>query len=113
VMGQVTSPGAQRYITGARVADYIGMAGGLTKFAASDNIGVVRGDSQHPIVIKIKLNEYLNWGEGGQAVLPGDIIFVPQSWYFDWADIGVIIVGVRDARDAARDILSPKQWEIK
>ena len=113
VVGQVVDPGAKRYITGSSVTDYIGMAGGLTKFAASDNIGIVRGDPHHPTVVKIKLNEYLNWDSGGQAILPGDIIFVPQSWYFDWADIGAVIVGIRDTRDAGRDLLDAKQWEAK
>jgi polysaccharide export outer membrane protein len=115
VLGQVANPGAQNYIDGATVADYVGMAGGLLKFAASDNVGIIRGDVSNPVIKKVKLNKIFNFEMGGEpsfALRSGDIIFVPQSWYFDWADIGAVIVGFRDTRDAVRDLASPKEWQI-
>lgn len=115
VLGQVVNPGAQNYIDGATVADYVGMAGGLLKFAASDNVGIIRGDVSNPVIKMVKLNKIFNFEKGGEpsfALRSGDIIFVPQSWYFDWADIGAVIVGFRDTRDAVRDLASPKEWQI-
>ena len=113
VLGQVINPGGKKFIAGAVVSDYVGMAGGLNKFAASDNIGIIRGDSKKPEVIKVNLSEYINWEARRVQVLPGDIIFVPQSWFANWADMGALIVIVRDARDATRDLASPSQWEAK
>lgn len=113
VVGQVVNPGPQKFIAGATVSDYVGMAGGLNKFAASDNIGIVRGNTDKPQVTKVNLSEYINWEGKREQVLPGDIIFVPQSWFANWADISALIVIVRDARDATRDLASPSQWEVK
>jgi polysaccharide export outer membrane protein len=115
VLGQVTSPGGQKYIQGARVADYIGMAGGILKTGASDNVGIVRGTPDKPVVIKVKLNRVFNFGREDKIVtlLPGDIIYVPQSWYYDWADVGALIVGFKDARDATRDLVKPSEWSVE
>jgi protein involved in polysaccharide export with SLBB domain len=115
VLGQVTSPGSQKYIEGARVADYIGMAGGILKTGASDNVGIVRGTADKPVVIKVKLNRVFNFGREDRVVAlqPGDIIYVPQSWYYDWADIGALVVGFKEARDAGRDLMKPSEWSVE
>jgi len=113
VVGQVIKPGPQKYISGATVSDYVGLAGGLTKFAASDNVGIIRGGGDKPNVIKVNLGEYVNWDSNKAQVLPGDIVFVPQSWFANWADIGAMVVIIRDARDATRDLATPGQWEAK
>ena len=113
VVGQVIKPGPQKYISGATVSDYVGLAGGLTKFAASDNVGIIRGGGDKPTVIKVNLGEYVNWESKKAQVFPGDIIFVPQSWFANWADIGAMVVIIRDSRDAARDLATPGQWEAK
>jgi len=113
VLGYVNRPGAVRYINGAKVADYIGSAGGFTRFAATDNIGIIRGDPAKPIVINVKVNKYLAWERDSEnpKILPGDVIYVPQSWFADWADMSGILVGFRDARNAGRDLMSAPQWD--
>jgi len=115
VLGYVVRPGALPYIEGAKVADYIGSAGGLTRFAASDNIGIIRGDPKSPQVIKIKLNRYMTWQSDSENpnIMPGDVIYIPQSWFADWADMAGIIIGFRDTRNAVRDLASPSEWEVK
>ena len=55
----------------------------------------------------------MNWESKKAQILPGDIVFVPQSWFANWADIGALVVIVRDSRDAARDLATPGQWEAK
>jgi len=113
VLGQVENPGPQKFIEGASVSDYVGMAGGLKKLAASDSIGIVRGSVGRPKVIKVSLNEYINWDKEEAKLMEGDIIYVPQSWFANWADISMVVVGVRDGRDAARDLATPSKWEAK
>lgn len=113
VLGYVVRPGPVRYIEGSYVADYIGSAGGFTRFAATDNIGIIRGDPANPVVIKVQVNKYLSWDNSSQnpTILPGDVIYVPQSWFADWADMAGILVGFRDARNATRDLVSGPQWD--
>jgi polysaccharide biosynthesis/export protein len=113
VLGYVIHPGSVKYIEGAKVSDYIGSAGGFTKFAATDNIGIIRGESSNPTVIKVKVNNYLAWQKDSEnpEILPGDVIYVPQSWFADWADMSSILVGFRDSRNAVRDLGSGPQWD--
>lgn len=113
VLGEVQNPGPQKFIQGASVADYVGMAGGLTRLAASDNLGIVRGTPKNLSVKRVKLNSYFNWEGEKTEMYPGDIVYVPQSWFANWADMGAIMVGIRDGRDAVRDLASPSQWEAK
>ncbi|MCX5749153.1 MAG: polysaccharide export protein [Candidatus Saganbacteria bacterium] len=115
VLGQVTRPGGVKFINGSTVISYIAMAGGLLKTAASDNIGVVRGDPGNPVVKKVKVNRFANYDSQDTqiAVLPGDIIFVPMSWYYNWSDVASLIVGYRDARDASIDLISPNEWKLR
>jgi polysaccharide export outer membrane protein len=113
VLGYVFRPGPVRYIEGAKVSDYIGSAGGFTRFAATDNIGIIRGDPANPTVIKVQVNKYLAWDKNSAnpAIIPGDVIYVPQSWFADWADMSGILIGFRDARNAGRDLMSAPQWD--
>jgi len=113
VLGYVFRPGPVRYIEGAKVSDYIGSAGGFTRFAATDNIGIIRGDPAKPTVIKVQVNKYLAWDKdsANPAIIPGDVIYVPQSWFADWADMSGILIGFRDARNAGRDLMSAPQWD--
>lgn len=113
ILGYVVRPGPVRYIDGAKVADYIGSAGGFTRFAATDNIGIIRGDPANPTVIKVKVNKYLSWERDSEnpKIIPGDVIYVPQSWFADWADMAGILIGFRDARNATRDLISAPQWD--
>jgi polysaccharide export outer membrane protein len=113
VLGYVVRPGPVRYIDGAQVSDYIGSAGGFTRFAATDNIGIIRGEAANPTVIKVKVNKYLAWEKDSEnpKIIPGDVIYVPQSWFADWADMSGILIGFRDTRNAARDMISGPQWD--
>jgi len=113
VLGYVLNPGPVRYIEGANVSDYIGSAGGFTRFAATDNIGIIRGDPANPTVIKVQVNKYLSWDKDSNSpkILPGDVIYIPQSWFADWADMAGVLIGFRDARNATRDLISAPQWD--
>ncbi len=99
VLGQVLNPGAYEFIEGSRLINYISMAGGLTK-AAVNEVGIIRGDE----VKKVNVNEIID-GKNGKdiGIVAGDIIYVPQSFYANWADILGTFRLVRDTLAIPRD----------
>lgn len=107
VLGQVVSPGPQRYIYGASISDYIVMAGGFLKNSARDNIKIIRGDVQNPIIKDIKLGKFFEEGKKDEdevTLKPRDIIFVEGNWVLSWADALSILKMVRDTISYPRDI---------
>ncbi len=73
-MGEVHSPGAQVFVPGLRVRDYINQTGGMTNYADSDQIFVVQANgfafsSDSPSVGDIER----------VSLNAGDTIFVPQK----------------------------------
>lgn len=99
VLGEVLNPGAYEYIEGSKLIDYISMAGGPTKIAVNE-VGIIHGGE----VIKANINEILNGKDREQVrIASGDIIFVPQSFYANWADILGTFKLVRDTLAIPRD----------
>ena len=114
VLGMVYYPGPVPYVQGATIADYVAHAGGFNKIAASDSIAVLRGDPTNPTVIKVGMRRFFDWGKGVEDVQmqPGDIVYVPQSWYANFGDMAAILIGFRDLRNATRDLATPSQWRV-
>ncbi|MFA5097674.1 MAG: polysaccharide biosynthesis/export family protein [Candidatus Margulisiibacteriota bacterium] len=114
VLGLVNKPGPVPYVQEASIADYIAQAGGFAKVAASDSVAVLRGNPSSPTVIKVGMRRFFDWGKGVEEVsmLPGDIVYVPQSWYANFGDLASILIGFRDLRNATRDLATPSQWRI-
>jgi polysaccharide export outer membrane protein len=114
VLGLVYRPGPVPYVQGASIADYIAQAGGFTKVAASDSVAVLRGDPTNPTVIKVGMRRFFDWGKGVEEVSmqPGDMVYVPQSWYANFGDMASILIGFRDLRNATRDLITPSQWRV-
>ncbi len=84
VTGEVIQPGAFSFRPGLKVADYIGMAGGLTT-RAKKSIFVYRRDGK-----RVKVN----WDYEVEA---GDRIFVPEKslkWWQDYLQILAVISSV-------------------
>ena len=99
VLGEVANPGAYEYVEGSKLIDYVSKAGGPTKMAVSE-IGIIHGEE----VIKANINEILNGKDGERvSIASGDIIFVPQSFYANWADILGTFKLVRDTLAIPRD----------
>lgn len=114
VLGLVYRPGPVPYVQGASIANYIAQAGGFTKVAASDSVAVLRGDPSNPTVIKVGMRRFFDWGKGVEEVVmqPGDIVYVPQSWYANFGDMASVLIGFRDLRNATRDLITPSQWRV-
>jgi len=115
VLGQVILPGAYDYIEGTGLMDYINMAGGPTK-AAVEEIGLIRGEGKDAKVIKANIGKLIGKLDAMSQNLEiqvGDIIYVPQSFYANWADVlgglGLMkntLTYPRDMYDAYRDLIN-------
>ncbi len=81
VLGEVNKPGRFTYTPGMTLVEAIAMAGGFTKLAAYNDTRLIRNINGKKFVYRIPL------GGLGQKKLPdihlrpGDVIFVPKSWF--------------------------------
>jgi polysaccharide export outer membrane protein len=80
VVGQAVQPRALQYRQGMTVLDVIIEVGGLSEFAAGNRARIVRRVDGKEVEIRVKLDDLLK-GKINQnvAVLPGDVLIVPQS----------------------------------
>jgi polysaccharide biosynthesis/export protein len=81
IVGQVQHPQAVPYRAGLTVLDVLLVSGGLSDYAAGNRATLKRSINGKVQEIKIKLDKLVNHGDVSQnmPLLPGDIIFVPQS----------------------------------
>lgn len=81
IVGQVQHPQAVPYRAGLTVLDVLLASGGLTDYAAGNRATLKRSVNGKLQEVKIKLDKLVNHGDVSQNVplLPGDIIFVPES----------------------------------
>ena len=70
IIGEVREPGSYAYVSGMTVVSAIALAGGYTYRADQEDITVTRGGSNGASIDV----------EAESAVLPGDIIEVPERW---------------------------------
>lgn len=107
VLGEVTRPGGYAYIEGASFEDYIAEAGGANTSAAYDNIGIVKKGEKKNKIYKVHLSDNIVYnGEKKIPIEPGNIIYVPRSFFADWKDLGVVLGMARDTLyiyDTAQD----------
>ena len=68
ILGEVKSPGGYPFVNGMTVVQAVALAGGFTYRARTDNVVIVRNSARQP---------------AGQttAVMPGDIIEVPERFF--------------------------------
>ncbi len=83
VVGEATQPQALPYREKMTVLDVMISVGGLTEFAAGNRAVVVRqaaGDEQS---FRVRLDDLLRDGDvsANVALLPGDVLIIPQSWF--------------------------------
>lgn len=84
VFGEVKNPGAYPF-TGStmNLFDAVSKAGGYTIFAKEAQTRIVRGDRNHPQVLKANLDALVEDGDQRQnlALLNGDLVYVPRSGF--------------------------------
>jgi polysaccharide export outer membrane protein len=82
IVGEAARPQAVPYRKDMTVLDVMIQVGGLTDFADGNGAVLIRG-SAAGTQYGLRLKDLLRRGDitANVAVLPGDIIIVPQSWY--------------------------------
>jgi polysaccharide export outer membrane protein len=82
IVGEAAKPQSVAYRQNMTVLDVMIQAGGMTDFADGNAAVLVRG-AEGGKRYSIRLNDLLRRGDisANVAVMPGDIIIVPQSWF--------------------------------
>ena len=83
VIGEATEPAALPYRDGMTVLDVMIATKGLTKYAAGNSSVIIRRHGDKQQVIKVRLSDLLKDGDycDNVALLPGDTLIIPQSWF--------------------------------
>lgn len=82
VLGEVKAPNAFPLVKETRVAEAIGQVGGVTIFARTAKIRVVRPGGGEPVVYIVNLNAIRDGDLSTNILLrSGDIVYVPPSFF--------------------------------
>ena len=83
IIGEGSKPAILTYRENMTALDAIIAVGGLTQFAAGNRAVIVRYTDKGPINVRLKLDDLLKDGDltANQRLLPGDTIYVPQSFF--------------------------------
>ncbi len=83
VVGEATEPQAIPYRENMTVLDVMIAVGGLTEFAAGNRAVIVRKTNGDKETYRVRLDDLLKDGDvsANAAVLPGDVLIVPQAWF--------------------------------
>jgi protein involved in polysaccharide export with SLBB domain len=79
VFGQVSKPGTFKYEDGMTVIQAVSQAGGFTKLAAKDDTNVTRLESGEEKKYPIPVESIAQGKAKNFLLLPGDIVYVPES----------------------------------
>jgi polysaccharide export outer membrane protein len=82
IVGEAARPQAVPYRQNMTILDVMIQAGGMTDFADGNGAVLIRG-SEGGKQYSVRLKDLLKRGDiaANVAVMPGDIIIVPQSWF--------------------------------
>ncbi|WP_421708502.1 XrtA/PEP-CTERM system exopolysaccharide export protein [Algihabitans sp.] len=82
VVGEAQTPVAIPYRANMTLLDVMIEVGGLTEFAAGNRAVLIRGRGDERVTYRLRLEELLRDGEveANVAVLPGDIVLIPESF---------------------------------
>jgi len=82
IVGEAARPQSVPYRQNMTVLDVMIQVGGLTEFANGNGAVLVRG-SEGGKQYSVRLKDLLKRGDisANVAILPGDIVIVPQSWF--------------------------------
>jgi len=79
VFGEVTKPGALAYEEGMTIVHALSEAGGFTRTASKNAVNITRIVDGREKRLAVKVEDIFIGREKNVPVLPGDIIFVPES----------------------------------
>lgn len=83
VVGEATQPQAIPYRENMSLLDVMILVGGLTEFAAGNQASIVRVVDGSQQQYRVRIEDLLEDGEinANVAMLPGDILIIPESWF--------------------------------
>jgi polysaccharide export outer membrane protein len=81
VFGEVQKPGTFPYESNMSIVQAITLAGGFTKLAARNNTNVTRTVEGKELKIRVPVEDIGQGRERNFVLQPGDIIFVPESFF--------------------------------
>ncbi len=80
VFGEVSKPGSFPYEEGMTIIHAISQSGGLTRSAAKNSVNVTRVVGGKEVKLPVKVEDIVIGREKNFQLMPGDIIFVPESF---------------------------------
>lgn len=83
VIGEVTTPQTIPYKEDLTLLDVVISVGGLTEFASGNGASIARVTSEGIKRIPVRLDDLIKDGNisANIAMEPGDVLFVPESWF--------------------------------
>jgi polysaccharide export outer membrane protein len=83
VIGQAAKPQALPYRQGMSLMDVLIAVGGITDFAAGNKANIIRTVDGRRQTVPVRLQDLLRDGDisANVAVLPGDVLVIPESWF--------------------------------
>lgn len=79
VFGQVSKPGTFPYAAGMNIIEAITMAGGFTNLASKDSVNITRVVDDREVRLTIQVDSILRGAVRNFDLVPGDIVYVPES----------------------------------
>jgi polysaccharide export outer membrane protein len=81
VIGEAQKPAALPYLANMTILDVMVTVGGLTEFANGNDAKLIRVEDGERKVYRLRLDDLVRDGDitANAAVLPGDVIIIPQS----------------------------------
>lgn len=83
VIGQAARPQALAYRQGMSLMDVLIAVGGITDFAAGNKANIIRTVDGTRRALPVRLHDLLRKGDisANVAVLPGDVLVIPEGWF--------------------------------
>lgn len=81
VFGDVAKPGAFSYDDGMTIVQALSQAGGFNKTASKNSVNIVRVVEGKEVKVPVKVEDIIQGREKNFALLPGDIVFVPEGFF--------------------------------
>jgi polysaccharide export outer membrane protein len=83
IIGEAANPQALPYRENMTLLDLMIAVGGLTEYAAGNNTILVRRVNGQEMQYRLRVDDLIKDGDinANVALLPGDILIVPESWF--------------------------------
>lgn len=79
MFGQVNAPTILPHRDKLRLSEALSAAGGLTSWADGDDIRIVRGPAEKPIVYQASFDDFVDGEARDVVLLPGDVVYVEDD----------------------------------